>query len=368
MTVERGDDMAGRGAAKVAALFVGAVIGAGFASGQEILQFFGIYGTRGITGALWSAVAFAYLGGIIQLAAVRLRAASYRDVLAYFLGPRLGRLMDTLSTFVLAGGLAVMLAGSGAVLHQQFGLPPAAGILLLAALTVAVLYYGLSGVVAVNAVLVPLKILLILVVALLAGMTASPAPGETPPGPAGGLGWAWSAVLYVSYNLVVPLAVLSSLGRYLRPGEAVAGAAGAGLALGGTAALVTWAIVHNLPAAAAYQVPMLYLAGRVNPVLQILVSAVVWVAVFTTAIANAHGLASRLARLGSGGYRRLASMVTFGLVPVAFFPFADLVGLLYPLFGYLGLALILAIAVSPLAGFWRRPPKKFSTGLPDRWR
>ncbi|MDI6710834.1 MAG: hypothetical protein QME76_09190 [Bacillota bacterium] len=360
--------MAGGGAAKAAALFIGAVIGAGFASGQEILQFFGVYGTRGIAGALWSAVAFAYLGAVIQLSAVRLRATSYRDVLAYFLGPRLGRLMDTLSTFMLGGGLVVMLAGSGAVLHQQFALPPAAGILLLAALTTAVLYWGLSGVVAVNAVLVPLKILLILLVAFLAGGTAPPAPGGPPPGADGGPEWAWSAVLYVSYNLVVPLAVLSSLGRYLRPGEAVAGAAGAGLALGGTAALVTWAIVQNLPAAASYQVPMLYLAGMVSPVLQSLVSAVVWVAVFTTAIANAHGLASRLARRGSGGYRRLAFIVTFGLAPAAFFPFADLVGLLYPLFGYLGLALILAIAVNPLAGFWRRPPKKFSTGLPGHRR
>jgi len=361
MTAGRGDDMAGRGAAKVAALFIGAVIGAGFASGQEILRFFGLYGEQGVTGALVSAAAFAYLGAVIQLAAVRLRAASYRDVLCYFLGPRLGRLMDTVSSFTLAGGLAVMLAGSGAVLHQQFGLPPAAGILLLAVLTTAVLYFGLSGVVAVNAVLVPLKILLILGVALFAGMSAVPAPGPDPAAP-GGPGWAWSAVLYVSYNLVVPLAVMSSLGRYLRPGEAAAGAVGAGLAVGGTAALIAWAIVRNLPEAAAYQVPLLYLAGMVNPVLQVLVSGVIWVAVFTTAIANAHGLASRLARHGSGGYRRLAFIVTFGLVPVAFFPFADLVGLLYPLFGYLGLVLILAVAVSPLAGFWRRPPKNLSIG------
>lgn len=357
--------MAGRGAAKVAALFIGAVIGAGFASGQEILQFFGVHGSRGVTGALWSAVAFAYLGGVIQLTAVRLRAPSYREVLAHFLGLRLGRLMDTLSTFMLAGGLAVMLAGSGAVLHQQFGLPPAAGILLLATLTVAVLHWGLSGVVAVNAVLVPLKILLVIVVALLAGGTASPAPGAAP-SPPDGPGWAWSAILYVSYNLIVPLAVLSSLGRYLDPGEAVAGAAGAGLALGGTAALVTWAIVQNLPAAGAYPVPMLYLAGRVSPVLQGLVSVIIWVAVFTTAVADAHGLASRLARPGSGGYRRLACIATFGLVPVAFFPFADLVRLLYPLFGCLGSALILAIAVNPLAGFWRHLPKKFSTRIPGR--
>lgn len=359
--------MESHGAAKVAALFVGAVIGAGFASGQEILQFFGVYGRLGIIGALGCALAFAYLMAAIQLAAVRLGAENYRDVLMYFLGSGLGRAVDLLSSGMLAGGLVVMMAGSGAVLHQQLGISQVYGILLLMVLTVMVLYHGLTGVVMVNIVLVPLKIMLVLIVAVLAGFagqaTALPVTPEEC-----GIRWLWSAVLYVSYNLVVPLAVLSSLGRCLRPRDAVSGAVLGGVVLGVTAALVTWAIVRHLPVAAGYQVPMLYLAGRVSPALQAMVSVIVWLAVFTTAIANAHGLVSRMADPGSGRYRRLGIVLVLCLMPLALFPFADLVRFLYPLFGYLGLVLIAAVIFRPLAGFWQRLPKKVRTGYPNSWR
>ena len=37
---------------KVAATYIGTVIGAGFASGQEILQFFSVFGNMGILGLI----------------------------------------------------------------------------------------------------------------------------------------------------------------------------------------------------------------------------------------------------------------------------------------------------------------------------
>ncbi|MGC7880148.1 hypothetical protein ACP3TI_13005, partial [Desulforudis sp. 1190] len=85
------------GAVKVAALFVGAVIGAGFASGQEILQFFGVHGRWGLYGALLTIAAFAGLGVKVQVTAVRLQAQNYREVFDYFLGRRWSAVMDAAS-------------------------------------------------------------------------------------------------------------------------------------------------------------------------------------------------------------------------------------------------------------------------------
>ena len=46
----------------VALMFVGAIMGAGFASGREIWQFFGVFGEKGIVGALLVGILFIFLG------------------------------------------------------------------------------------------------------------------------------------------------------------------------------------------------------------------------------------------------------------------------------------------------------------------
>ena len=47
---------------KMGSAFIGIIVGAGFASGQEILQYFTSFGMLGIAGAIVSTALFAYLG------------------------------------------------------------------------------------------------------------------------------------------------------------------------------------------------------------------------------------------------------------------------------------------------------------------
>src|SRR5256885_11898453 len=46
---------------RIAGAFVGVIVGAGFASGQEILQFFAGFGAIGLAGCLVAALAFVFL-------------------------------------------------------------------------------------------------------------------------------------------------------------------------------------------------------------------------------------------------------------------------------------------------------------------
>jgi uncharacterized membrane protein YkvI len=349
------------GVLKVAVLYVGAVIGAGFSSGQEILQFFGSFGARGLWGVAVATALFAYLGAAIQATAVRIGATSYREVLEHLLGEQLARLVDGLSMGMLVVGLGIMLAGSGAIFQEKLGLASATGVLVLAALIVTVIWGGLTGVVAVNALLVPVKLALVLVVAALAltaALDPSPAtPAHAPPAGLLGDSWVWAAVLYVSYNMLVPLAVLSTLGRHLTPAEAVRGAVLGGVLLGLAAGVVAAAITTHHAQVWPYQVPLLYLASAVHPGIGNLYTVVIWLAVFTTGIAHAHGFASRVALPGSRRYRLAGLGVVLVMTPVAFFDFATLVRFFYPLFGCLGLVLVAALLVRPPAGFWRARAK-----------
>lgn len=50
----------------VAALYVGTIMGAGFASGREGWQFFGVFGMKGYAGLTIATVLFAVIGMIIS--------------------------------------------------------------------------------------------------------------------------------------------------------------------------------------------------------------------------------------------------------------------------------------------------------------
>lgn len=153
---------------QVTSLYIGAVIGAGFASGQEIMQFFIIFGSRGLWGVALATLLFAGLEGLVMSLITFLRATSYVDLLPRLMGKKLARAIDVLSLIMLPGGLAVMLAGSGAVFDEQFGLPAGLGILLAALITALVILGGLEGVLMANMILVPVKILVISLVCFFA--------------------------------------------------------------------------------------------------------------------------------------------------------------------------------------------------------
>lgn len=343
---------------KVIVLYIGAVIGAGFASGQEILQFFMVFGSSGLLGTALAAGLFAYLGGLVMYLSVTSRTANYIDLYRLLMGQTPRRLMDGLSMVMLPAGVLVMLAGGGAVFSEHLGLPGLLGTLLTAAVTAAVIFRGLPGVVSANAVLVPVKMSAIVVICLLALLFSHPSPeglqeaASSPPGAR--VNWVWSAVLYVSYNMVVPAAVLSSLGRSVPLRAGVVGGALGGLALGGAAGLVAVTGLCFYPGVAGYEVPLLYIAGTLGPVFKALLGALIWVAILTTAIADTHGFASRFAGSRSRKYRAMGAGVVLLALPLSTLKFSLLVRFLYPLFGYAGLILLAALLFVPPAYALRR--------------
>ena len=73
-----------------ACVYIGAVIGAGYASGQEILQFFAGYGYIGIAGAIITTTLLAWYGAVFMELGHRLKTNSHRDVCRYLCGDKIG--------------------------------------------------------------------------------------------------------------------------------------------------------------------------------------------------------------------------------------------------------------------------------------
>ena len=70
---------------QVAFTFIGAIVGAGFASGQELLKFFVVFGQPGIIGAALSGLLFGFFGVLVIRMAAREEMDGYDDLLTVFI-------------------------------------------------------------------------------------------------------------------------------------------------------------------------------------------------------------------------------------------------------------------------------------------
>ena len=87
---------------KVAATYIGTIVGAGFATGQEVLQFFNRFGILGLGGLLIATVLFIVFGYIIMDLGNALRARSHLEVI-HAGGNILGTFTDLVITVFLFG-------------------------------------------------------------------------------------------------------------------------------------------------------------------------------------------------------------------------------------------------------------------------
>lgn len=322
----------------IASCYMGAVIGAGFASGQELLQFFVNFGLPGFGGILVAGALFAVLGGYLVGYKYRHRVQGYREFLADILGLRLGRLVDFWITFSLFTGLIIMVAGSAATLQEQFKLGYAWGVVFTLGVVFWATAAGEKGVLAFNGLLMPFLLIITLIVALQAiGGGCSLHSIESTPKLAMG-NWLFAAILYVSYNMIIGAVMIMSL--EISSKEHLLGGIVGGLGLGILAAVIAAALYCNYDEIAFLNIPMLYLAKESNPVLNYLYALVLWFAMLTTAVANAFSLAVRIA----ASVKISSRLVVLGLLLLSAcltpLGFAQLVAVMYPFLGYLGLVLL----------------------------
>lgn len=335
---------------RVGATYIGTVVGAGFASGQEVLQFFGYFGVRGIWGIALATLLFAFYGLLILELGMRLDAKSHLPVIRYVGGRWLGGAIDIVITFFLFGALTAMVAGSGAIFAEQFGLSRVLGNLAMALAAVLTVLFGIHGVITAISMVVPLLVMAVVGISL-ATLVAHPFTPETlvwaEAARAAVPTWPLSALVYVSYNIIIAVAVLAPMGRVAQSRQVIRGGAffgGVGLGIGALA--IHLAILASLPGAARFEIPMIYIAGRLSPLLQGLYSIVLLTEVYTTAVGNLYGFAARLASPESKAFQ----LVTMASGIAAFFAgrlgFTTLVRSLYPAVGYAGLLFIAGLTFS----------------------
>ena len=129
---------------------VGALVGAGFASGRELETFFVAFGAWGFWGIGLMTVLFCAGGLLLLWLCQRLQLDSYQALLAAIFPPLWARVFDLLVSLGLWMGLGMMLVGCGTLGQLLMGWPQWAGFALGLVFTFLPLCRGGEGFLKVN--------------------------------------------------------------------------------------------------------------------------------------------------------------------------------------------------------------------------
>ena len=320
----------------IGATFVGTVVGAGFASGQEIYRFFSIQGLQGFLGVICAIFILGVFGEKVFRIGLAIKPKSYKEFFDFSLGPGMAGIADLMVTIFLIVLIGVMFAGSGAI-FKEIGMGYWTGIVLSVAVVILVLFQELPGLITANLIIVPLMFTGSLVVSIFAlqNRCIDLLPQATD------CSWLLAAVQFSSYNLVLAIPVLLSLcGKYPSPAYLKLGGWLGSIVLGIMAGLIHWSIIFHLPHLKNSPLPMIELARLAGNQLYWLYAMVLWCEMLTTLLANIYGVARRLVAAGQWGFRFWVVILTLAGILIGEIGFSNLVSKFYPLFGYLCLVIL----------------------------
>ncbi|MFD2132755.1 hypothetical protein ACFSKI_16235 [Pseudogracilibacillus auburnensis] len=337
---------------KIGSAFIGIIVGAGFASGQEILQYFTSFGHLGTLAAIVSTALFAYLGMTLTKVGSRLQTNSHKNAIYEISGRFLGIIVDAIIVFTLFGVGVVMIAGAGSTLNQQFGLAPFVGSLILVVLLILTMMLKVDKVVAVIGSITPFLILALIIISVYSLFTMDASFNELNPiaqqQESSMPNWFISAINYVSFNIAVGAGMAIVMGGAEKD-EKIASLGGlvGGLGIGVLIILAHLAIFSKVDVVAAYDLPLLKIVEEISPVLGIFMSLVLFGMIFNTAVSMFYAFVARFFEMGTKK-AYLATVVTLVVGFIAsFVGFTTLVSKFYSTIGYLGLFLIFALIYAP---------------------
>jgi len=336
---------------QVAFTYIGALVGAGFASGQESLQFFTIFGSCGIIGAVLSGFLFGLFGLLVIKIASNQNINNYGQLLQYLFGRRISVFIEAVLSFFLLLSLAIMLVAGGSLFNQLWDSPFSQGFFLTAIVICLALLVGTEGVLWLNTALIPGLIILSIVIAffnlsnqeiVVAAFSELNLVGEN---------WLLATWLYVSYNFILSAAILSTLGHTAKDGGQ-RGVLLGGMFFGLMAGIISVSLLNQMSPSTEQAMPMLVLAYNVHPLMGWAYSFVLWIAILTTSLSISFGLLKRLEQLLSWSKFIIILLIFVPTFPFLYLSFPQMVATIFPLMGYSGFIFLCAL-------LYKTIPRKF---------
>ena len=340
----------------VAASFVGIVVGAGFASGMEALQYFVAYGTNGFYGVILASITMLFAATAFMTFGSYFLAREHNEVFYNVTSKPAAFIMDWSAVACMFSVGFVMFAGAGSNLRQSFGWPIWVGAVAMLALMLIVGRFDVDKVSSVIGWATPLLVVFVLIGSIYSftqvdvswSEVGSYAQQEV--SRADGTPYWWLGALnHTGLNALcgVSMALVMAGDEFDTKSSRLGGILG-GVIYAVMLALLVASLLIQVESVNGADMPLLAVIENVNPVLGFTMTWVIFLMVFNTCLGMFYALAKRLTRKNPERFYptyAIACVVGFGL---SFAGFQPLVNSLYPILGYLGLFVMAVMTVTYL--------------------
>ena len=337
-----------RNICKITFVIIGTIIGAGFASGQEIYTFFNKYGANGIIGICISILLMSYIIYKTFKIVLENNINNYEEFIKTIMPQKfkdnkiLRLTISNIINIFLLICFNIMVAGFATYFVQELNISKWFGAIIIAVLSFITLSKNIDGVIRINTFLIPVIILLIDFL----GISKIEFVSIVSNNYNNSNYWILSSILYASYNSITLIPLLIGLKDKINIKKQP-------IIISicvGTIMLVLSIIIFLLMNTFINQIygieiPLIYIASSLGRGFKYIYGSVILIAIFTTAIGSGYGFLSNITKQRKT-YMLCAGAICLASIIIGQIGFSSLINFLYPIFGYLGIIQIIFLIIS----------------------
>lgn len=334
----------------IAMALLGSVLGAAFLSGQELCQFFSIHGPWLFAAVAVAMVLMFFICTVILRLAVDTGEGRMDKIVVFFDCKPVRAavaIFEILFVFML---YLVGVAAFGSLFEQMLSVPAVIGSAIFAIAIFLLSLLGIKGLLRFFAMVIPVLVLL----ALFIGIFALVRTGNVsfPKGEAQGMVsgiWPIDGVSYAAFTLFCMLPVFVPFGASMHgQGKSVWRGVLIGILLFASLTIVILLAIATDPAVREFSMPMIELATRQSPIFGVIYGILLICGIFSATLSAAAAMSEYFGRTFSKKKSFLVpvmAVTSFAAFVLGLIGFRELVSVLFPIFGYVGIIPIILLLI-----------------------
>ena len=330
----------------VAFAFVGVVVGAGFATGQEIFQFFTSNGIYSISGIIVTGLIITLAGVFVLNTGFVIQSHNHSESIRYYLHPIIARIFDIILTLFLFSLAMIMTAGGASTIHESFGLPYWLSSLILVLVILMTLFLKFERLITVLGMVTPFLVIVVSIIAIYYFITGdlnfSAANRFNKQHQSLSLGWWFDGLNYASLQIAAFSFKCHGRSHAASSVWLMGGLLG-GIIITLLLLMINLGLVTEFEHIQSVALPTLLLASHISPLLGTVMSIIMVLVIYNTIVGLMYAFASRFTEPFSKGYFVLIIIMAIITFICTFIGFISLIGKVFPIMGLFGFILLIPI-------------------------
>ena len=330
---------------KIVFVIIGTLIGAGFASGQEIYSFFFKYGKSGILGIVLMSILLLIILVKILTIICENKIDTYKEFLELLINRKrqsnnkylnIKNITSNIINIFILITFYIMVAGFGAYFNQEFAINSLIGSVILAIIIYLTLLNDIKGLIRANEILIPTLILLVLIIGVISikGINIKENIENMVILEKGSI--VMSSIIYTSYNTILMIPVIITLRKYIKSNKEIKIISILVAIIILILSTLIYFMLFELDINDKVEMPIVYIVSKTSIYFKYVYGCIILGSIYTTAISLGNSFLKNTTKT-SKRFKSILIVICISSVMFSKIGFSNLVNLLYPIFGYIGL-------------------------------